>query len=190
MIEEELKTTANRCIGIDCSTKSLGWAIFEDDRPVECGEFNFLGANLYERLNHARQMTQALVDEGKLVGDFVGIESAIYVQNMQTAIKLAYVFGAVISVLMQNKMEVVEIAPITWQTAFGVPNLTKEQRAQICKDFPDKSDSWYKSKGRDIRKHHILAVAKKYFSIPGDSDNVGDAVGIAWYVTTSLTKRG
>lgn len=183
------KRKAGRVIGIDCSTHSLAYAVFEDDKPVLCGEVQFNGADIYERLNDARRKTQALVDTGILVGDYVGFEAAIGGKSAQVTIKLSMVYGAVLSVLLQNKMDVVTVAPITWQTYIGNPNLKKDEKEQLRNDNPDRKDSWYANQGRLFRKARTLAFAKKYFTIPGDSDNVGDAVGIAYYTSEVLTKR-
>ncbi len=182
------KTKAKRTLGIDCSTKSLAFACFEDGKPIYCGEVFFNGANVFERLNDAREKTQALIDEGKLVADFVAIEAAIMVKSASTGIKLAYVYGAVMGVLMQNKSTVVEVPPITWQTGIGNPNLKPYEKAKIKADFPGKSASWYQNKGRELRKQRTLAFAKTMFPIPTNSDNVGDAVGIAYYASKNLTK--
>lgn len=183
------KKKAKRVVGIDCSTNSLAFAIFEDGEPVQCGEVFFDGADVYERLNDARKKTQGLVSAGVLVGDYVGMEAAVNVKSIQVAIKLAYVFGAVLSVLMQNKMKVEVVPPITWQSAIGNPNLKKDEKEKIKRDNPGKSVTWYSSEGRRIRKQRTLDFARKYFTIPGDSDNVGDSVGIAWYVSEVLTRR-
>lgn len=149
----------------------------------------FNGSNIFERLNDARAKTQALVDQGVLVGDYIGIESAVMVRNSQVVIKLAYVYGAVMGVLMQNNMHVEVVPPITWQSAIGNPNLKKAEKDQIKADFPGKSATWYSNKGREIRKQRTLDFAKKYFNIASNSDNVGDAAGIAWYVSKHLTRR-
>src|SRR5690349_7473497 len=126
---ELTKRKAGRVIGIDASTNSLAYAIFENDEPVLCGEVFFEGASIYKRLNDARRKTQALVDSGVLVGDYIGMEAAIFSRSgSQVAIKLAYVYGAVLGVLMQNKMEVVTVYPITWQTYIGNPNLKPKER--------------------------------------------------------------
>lgn len=183
------KKQATRVIGIDCSTHSLAYAIFEDGKAVTCGEVFFNGSDVYERLDDARRKTQELVDSGVLVGDYVGMEAAIGGKSVQVTIKLAYVFGAVLSVLMQNKMEVTTVAPITWQTYIGNPNFKKAEKEELRKKHPDKSDSWYRNMSREIRKQRTLDFAKQYFTIEDDSDNVGDAVGIAHYVTEQLTKR-
>lgn len=183
------KKNANRVIGIDCSTNSLAFAIFEGGVPVSCGEIVFKGADIYERLNDARRKTQALVDQGILVADYVGMEAAIMVNNRQVVIKLSYIYGTVLSVLMQNKMRVETVPPITWQTAIGNPNLKKFEKDDLRIESPGKSASWYQNEGRKLRKQRTLGFARKFFKIKDDSDNVGDAVGVAWYVNNYLTKR-
>lgn len=177
------RTKADRVIGIDCSTNSLAFAVFEDRQPVTCGEFQFKGADVFERLSEAKRITAALVAEGILVGDYIAIESAVMVSNVQTAISLAYVYGAVLGELMEGSPVVERVAPITWQTGIGNPNLKKHEKEELKELYPNKSDSWYKSTGRKIRKQRTLDIAKEYFEIADDSDNVGDAVGIALYVS-------
>lgn len=149
----------------------------------------FKGANIYERLNDARRKTQALVDSRVLCGDYVGMEAAIAAKSGAVTIKLSYVYGAVLSVLMQNKMQVETVYPITWQTFIGNPNLKPDEKKALREKFPGHKDSWYQNEGRKMRKQRTLDFAKKYFTIPGDSDNVGDAVGIAYYTSEQLTRR-
>ena len=185
------KVKGSRVIGIDCSTNSLAFAIFENNRPVLCGEFDFIGADVFERLSDAQIKTRALVDLGILQADYIGIESAVMVRNVQTAIKLAYVYGAVMGELMRGSSVVEEVAPITWQSGIGNPNLKTAEKAALRKEYPNKSDAWYKSKGRELRKERTLQIARSHFDISGGSDNVGDAVGIALYVskTRVLTEK-
>lgn len=185
------KVRAISVMGIDCSTHSLAFSVFDRTRPVRCGEITFEGANLFERLNDAHNKVPAMVEEGLLRADFVAIEGAIAVgNNVQTAIHLAYVYGAVMGGLMREGMEVVKVNPLTWQSYIGNPNLTPTERKAIVAEFPGKSKSWYQNHGRQIRKGRTLEFAKKFFEIPGDSDNVGDSVGIAWYAVNQLTTGG
>lgn len=182
------KKKATRVIGIDASTNSLAYAIFDNDKPIECGEIMFKGATVFERLNDAKVKTRALVDSGKLKADYIAIESAIMVRNIQTGIDLAYVYGAIIGELMQNNPEVHKVAPITWQSAYGVPNLKTAEKEQIKKDYPNKSKTWYQNKGREIRKQKILDKSREFFAVSNGSDNVGDAIGLAHYAMTKLTR--
>lgn len=182
------KKKANRVIGIDASTNSLAFAIFEDGKPVRCGEVNFVGATVFERLKDAKAKTKALVDSGVLKADYVAIESAIMVHNIQTAIDLAYVYGAIIGELMVNNPQVHKVAPISWQTGIGNPNLKKAEKEAIQTANPTKSKTWCQNEGRKMRKARTLDIARKHFSIPSNSDNVGDAVGLALYVCKTLTR--
>lgn len=183
------KRKAGRVIGIDCSTQSLAYAIFEGGEPVTCGEIFFNGADVYERLNDARRKTQALVDARILVGDYVGMEAAIAGKSGAVTIKLSYVYGAVLSVLMQNKMQVATVSPITWQSYIGNPNLKKHEKEKLREDNPGRKDSWYQNQGRLLRKSRTLDFARNYFKIETNSDNVGDAVGVAYYTSEELTRR-
>lgn len=182
------KVKANRVIGIDASTNSLAFAIFEDGKPISCGEVFFNGSTVFDRLNDAKRKTKALVDSGVLKGDYVAIESAIMVRNVQTAIDLAYVYGAIIGELMALNPQVHKVAPITWQSGIGNPNLKKAEKEALQKANPTKSKTWLQNEGRKMRKARTLDIARKHFKIPSDSDNVGDAVGLALYVSQTLTR--
>jgi Holliday junction resolvasome RuvABC endonuclease subunit len=189
------KVPVVRTLGIDCSTKSVAYACFEGDTPLYCGEVFFEGTTVFHRLNDARAKMQAILDSPDIMGvdgfkaDYVAIEAAIAVKNVKTAILLAYVYGAVMSVLMQNGASVVEVPPITWQSFIGNPNLKKAEKDKLKSDNPGKSVSWYQNAGRKMRKQRTLDFAKQYFQIPSDSDNIGDAVGVAYYAAKTLTRK-
>lgn len=183
------KVKATKVIGIDASTNSLAFAVFDGETPIICGEIFFKGASVAERLKDAKRKTRMLVDAGILQADYIAIESAIMVRNIQTAIDLAYVYGAILGELMELNPEVHKVAPISWQSGIGVPNLKKHEKEAIESEFPGKSKSWYQNKGRQIRKQRILDVAREYFDISNGSDNVGDAVGLALHASRTLTRR-
>lgn len=183
------KVKAKRVIGIDASTNSLAFAVFENGKPIKCGEVTFDGATVFERLADAKKKTQALVKSGVLRGDYVAIESAIMVRNIQTAIDLAYVYGAIIGELMAFNPQVHKVAPISWQSGIGNPNLKKAEKDAIQTEHPGKSKTWYANKGREIRKGRTLEIARRYFIISDSSDNVGDAVGLALYCDQTLTTK-
>lgn len=183
-----------RVLGIDCSTKSLAYACFEGDEALYCGEVFFEGASVFERLADAQNKLTAILNSEDLLGvdgfraDYVAIEAAIAVKNPQTVISLAYVYGACMGVLMKNGAKVVTVPPITWQSAIGNPNLKKAEKEKIKADNPGRSASWYQNTGRKLRKQRTLDFAKKFFKIESDSDNIGDAVGIAWYAANKMTR--
>jgi Holliday junction resolvasome RuvABC endonuclease subunit len=182
------KTKANRVIGIDASTNSLAFAIFENEKPIQCGEIKFNGSNVFERLRDAKRKISALVDNGFFEADYIAIESAIMVRNVQTAIDLAYVYGAILGELGRATKNLEKVAPISWQSYYGVPNLKKHEKEAIQAEFPGKSKTWYQNKGREFRKQRILSRSREFFNVDNGSDNVGDAIGIAYYASRRLTR--
>lgn len=179
-------TKSKSIVGMDLSTNSIAYAKFVDGKPVTCGEIKIVGANIYEKINDARKKTQALFNIGVLEADFICVEKAVFVNNMSVVIKLANVFGAVMSVLLQNGAQVVEKTPLDWQRSIGNPTLTKFEKAAIMKKTPGKTKSWYSTEARKIRKQRTLDIAQQYFKIGDNSDNVGDAVGISLACMKSL----
>lgn len=182
------KKKARTVMGIDASSHSLAFAIFTDGKPVRCGEIRFVGSTPFERLLDAKKKVRALVAAGILRADYVGIEAAVMVRNMQVVITLAYFFGVIIGELMEFNPEVHQIAPISWQTGIGNPNLTPKEKELIKREFPGQKKSWYQNRGRELRKQRTLDIAREFFKIEDGSDNVGDAVGIALYVDKTLTR--
>lgn len=165
-------------MGIDCSTNSLAFSVFEGTNLIRFGEIFFKGSTVFHRAADARKKMEALTKEFDV--SFVAIEKTIFARSIDTAIKMAYVAGTVISCLVENA-EVIEIAPISWQSGIGNPNLTKVEKAKIKADFPGKSKTWYQTKGREIRKNRTKAWVSKEFGLDIESDNVTDAIGVGYY---------
>ena len=61
-----------------------------------------------------------------------------------------------------------------------LPTLKSLAKEEVKKQFPGKSDNWYKNKVRELRKQKTINFVKT-LGIDTESDNVADAVGIAWW---------
>ena len=183
----KIKPHADTVMGIDASTKSIAFCIMRGQDIVKYGEIFINGADISERILDSKRKMRALKNEFKV--DYIVIESAIMVRSAAVAIKMAYVFGAIMGELLDNGAVVKEVAPITWQSYIGNKNLTKQEKADIKKAFPDHAASWYNNKSREIRKQRTLDFFNNKFSITLESDNVGDAFGLAWYASQNLTER-
>jgi Holliday junction resolvasome RuvABC endonuclease subunit len=169
----------DRVLGLDASTNSLGFCIYGKNGPEEWGEIMFRGSSVFERLSYAEKTLNQIADRFDV--DLIIFESAVFVQNKKTVILLAYAFGAVVSTLMHSGAKVEDVNPMNWQRFIGNPPLTKEEKAAIVKEFPDKSKGWYGTKSRDIRKQRTMDWAEEKFGIKVESDNVSDAIGVAHY---------
>jgi Holliday junction resolvasome RuvABC endonuclease subunit len=177
------KPKGTKVLGIDASTNSFAFCLMDGKTPVKWGEVEFAGANVYERILDAKNKIKAF--KHTLDFDFVVIEAAISVKSVHTGIKMAYVFGAIMGELLSEKVEVVEVHPITWQSYLGNKNFTKAEKQKVRDDFPNKSENWYKGKIREIRKSRTIDFART-LGINTENDNVADAAGIAWYAVNEV----
>lgn len=172
-------------MGIDASTHTIAYAIFEGKLPVEWGEIYFQGGNVYERILDAKRKIKAL--KNRFSVDFVAIEAAVMVRSANTGLKMAYIFGAIIGELLENGAKVVEVAPITWQSYIGNKNFTNAQKDEVRKLNPNRSDNWIKAEIRNMRKQKTINFMKD-IGVDTESDNVADAAGIAWYAANNLVR--
>ena len=174
-------------MGIDASTKSIAFCVMSGDTVIKYGEVFFNGADISERILDAKRKVYSLRKEFKV--DYIAIESAIVVRSPGVAIKLAYMFGAIMGELLDQGARLKEVAPITWQSYIGNKNLTKAEKEQIKKDFPGHATSWYNNKSREIRKHRTIDFFNNKFNVDIESDNVADAFGLAYYAVNNLTEN-
>lgn len=181
------KIPADAIMGIDCSTQRFAFAIISDEKLIKWGVIEFEGRSIFERIKDARLKIDALVQEFPV--RHVAIESAIMVKSIQVAIKMAYVFGAVMSSLLIKDINVVEVTPISWQSFIGNKALTTVEKAQLKNTFPGKSKSWYSNKGRMLRKDRTRQWVANKFGQSIESDDITDSVGIAWFAWNKTTRR-
>lgn len=182
-----LKQKADRVLGIDASTASVAFCLFEDGKPILMGKLPILGSDIYDKIKDANNKAKAIA---KLCNpDYVAVESAIMVKSPDAGIKIAMVVGAILSVILKPETKVVTVAPISWQSYIGNNNFTKAQKLEVQSQFPGKSVTWYKSKIREMRKQKTMDFFNDKFGTSISDNDVGDAVGIAYYAYKTLTER-
>jgi Holliday junction resolvasome RuvABC endonuclease subunit len=183
----KLKTQrSNSVLGIDASTKSIAFCLFDSEAPVKWGEIFFSGSNVYERVLDAKRKTRQVRE--LFPTDFVAIEAAVMVRSANTAIKMAYIFGAIMGELIDDHRKVIEVHPITWQSYIGNKNFTKAQKQVVYDEFPGKTKSWYSGHIRKMRKQATIDFCHT-LGVYTDSDNVADACGIGWYAHNNLVRN-
>lgn len=165
-----------KLLGVDASTHSFAWALFEGKKLINYGEITFVGKTTFERLADAQRKVYAMRDQ--LECDEVVIEAATMVANKKTVIMMAYAFGAIISALARPGVNVREVPPITWQYAIANKPLTREEKVQIKKDNPGRKESWLKNEAREIRKRRTMDWVAKNYGVTVDSNNISDAIAI------------
>ncbi len=175
-----------RFLGMDLSTQSIAFSVIDGDELLDWGEVKLNGATVWERLQSGKREAEMLVRSGRMRADVISFEAAVRVNNMAVALKLAYVFGAVVAEVMEAGGKIYDVPPVTWQKGIGNPPLTTKERAAVKAANPGRSKSWYSNAGRELRKQRTLTIVNTKFGKQIISDNIGDSIGVALYAQKQL----
>ena len=167
-------------VAIDASTNSLAFALFEFDNIKMIGKISFEGKDIYQKCIDASQKVSAFLKHKDFVNtDSMIIEHTVFMNSPKTAADLALVQGAIIGAAgVSGIINVAKVSPITWQNYIGNKSISKEEKILIRSKNPGKSDAWYKSYERNIRKERTVKFVEINYDKIIDDHDVADACGI------------
>lgn len=175
---------------IDASTNSIAFALFDTQEKAlgVVGKINFDGSDVYEKVMDAGKKVKAFID---YYGGFesIVIEHTVFMNSPKTAADLALVQGAILGAAGQSETKVIgKVSPITWQNFIGNKKISKEERSIIVARNPGKSESWYKTYERNLRKQRTMDFVEfEYGRVIKDND-VADACGIGHWAMNNWNK--
>lgn len=175
-------------MGIDSNTNNIAFAIYKDKELIHYGKVEFGKGDIYERVKSANMVARALAKKWKV--DYIAIESSVYVNSQQVAIKMAMCVGAVIAGLMQSgDIEVIAVPPRSWQSYIGNKTHTREMKAELALTNPGKSATWMNGYVRKLRKQFTIDFFNNKFQTSITDDDVADACGLGWYAATQVLTK-
>ena len=173
---------------IDASTTSLAFALFDNKELTTVGKIKFEGSTNYKKVMDACAKTKAFFEYS---GGFeaIVIEHTVFMNSPKTAADLALVQGALLGAAgLTGTKQIGTVAPITWQNYLGNKRLTKEEQIEIRAKNPGKSDSWYKSYERQVRKERTIKLIEINYDKNLDDNDVADACGIGHWAINNWNK--
>jgi Holliday junction resolvasome RuvABC endonuclease subunit len=177
------RTKGKRILGIDHSTVCLAYSLCVDGEIEYWKEVPLVGKDVFERLGDLNLKLQQIFENESI--DIIAIEKTARVNSLDTAIKLGFVAGTIISYFSSRGIKVFEVPALSWQAATCKPTVTRIEMAAFKKKNPGKSVSWYRSEARKIRKQRIMDWVNKTFNIDAPSD-ASDAISISYYAFKKL----
>lgn len=173
---------------IDASTNTIAFAFYINKKLTQYGKINFKGNNIYEKTIDATVKVKSFFEHYNKT-DAVVIEHTVFMNSPKTAADLALVQGALLGAAgLTGTKFIGTVAPITWQNYLGNKKITKEEQVIIRSKNPGKSDSWYKTYERQIRKERTIKLIEiNYNKIINDND-VADACGIGHWAINNWNK--
>lgn len=180
-------TSKQKICAVDASTNSIAFAIFNNKSLESYGKLNFIGSNIYEKIGDAYVKTKALFNLYSI--DAVVIEHTIFMNSPKTVSDLALVQGGILAAFWECKVkEIGSVSPITWQNYIGNKRFTKEEKIKMRKDSPNKSESWYKTQEREIRKEKTINFINLNYNKNIIDNDVADACGIGHWAINNWEK--
>ena len=187
-----MKTDARptKFVAIDASTNSLAFALFEFNNLKMIGKINFEGKDIYQKcIDASKKVSSFLQHKSFFNTDSMIIEHTVFMNSPKTAADLALVQGAIIgSAGVSGIVNVGKVSPITWQNYIGNKSLSKEEKLAIRSKNPGKSDAWYKSYERNIRKERTAKFIEVNYDKIIDDYDVADACGIGHWGLNNWSK--
>jgi hypothetical protein len=177
-----------RICAIDASTTSLAYATYHGGHLNESGKIYFEGKDIYQKVGDAAVKTK-LYFEKYINVDAIVIEHTVFMNSPKTAADLALVQGALLgAAAMSGITSVGKVSPITWQNYIGNKKIGKEEKLMIRFANPGKSESWYKSYERLIRKERTVKFINNTYDKEITDNDVADACGIGHWAINNWSK--
>jgi hypothetical protein len=177
-----------RICAIDASTNSLAYATFQGEYLKEYGKINFEGKDIYEKVIDAGRKSKGLFEHIVNV-DAIVIEHTVFMNSPKTAADLALVQGALLGAAGQSGIRTIgKVSPITWQNFIGNKKISKEEKAIIAARNPGKSESWYKTYERNLRKQRTIDFIEFTYNKKVEDNDVADACGIGHWAIKNWNK--
>jgi Holliday junction resolvasome RuvABC endonuclease subunit len=183
-----IEVQPERICAIDASTNSLAYAVYAGKELKEYGKINFEGSDIYVKVGDAARKTKAYFDT-VMKADAIVIEHTVFMNSPKTAADLALVQGALLGAAAMCGIRTVgKVSPITWQNYIGNKKISKEERAIIVARNPGKSESWYKTFERNLRKQRTTDFIEFEYKRKIEDNDVADACGIGHWAINNWNK--
>jgi hypothetical protein len=178
----------DRVCAIDASTNSLAYAVFSAGVLEEVGKINFEGKDIYAKVGDAARKTKAYF-ETVMKADAIIIEHTVFMNSPKTAADLALVQGALLgAAAMCGITTVGKVSPITWQNFIGNKKIGKDEKLFIRSQNPGKSESWYKTHERELRKQRTIRFINLQYDKAITDNDIADACGIGHWALKNWSK--
>lgn len=194
MILSSINPIPQTICSIDASTNSLAFALFTTENSKfenslgTVGKIKFEGNDIYQKVMDAGKKTKAFFE---YYGGFeaIVIEHTVFMNSPKTAADLALVQGAILGAAGQSGTKIIgKVSPITWQNFIGNKKISKEEKLYIRSKQPGKSESWYKSFERDLRKQRTINFINIQYDKAITDNDVADACGIGHWALKNWGK--
>ena len=169
---------------IDASTNSMAFAYFVNKELKKYGKIKYSGTDIYSKMVDMSHKTKKFFEQFEGLNHII-IEQVIYLNSPKTAANLAMSHGALVAAAsITGVNHIASVSPMEWQNWSGNKRLTVAEKESIRQSHPEKTNSWYKSAERQLRKQKTIRFVNTRYDLQVDDDDVADAIAIgSWAIS-------
>ena len=162
-------------MGLDCSTKSSGWAIFEENELIDYGVIKSIMSDWRERLFHQGLMLGEIIDKYKpekiYMEDVPLYHAGVQNRGSKVLMMLGAVQGLIYGVAASRGINIEFLQPSAWRSPLGLFDGTKQgtHRDEMKKKSVEKANKLFG-----------LELIYKSPSSKFNEDDVSDAILVAY----------
>jgi hypothetical protein len=173
---------------IDASTNSMAFAYFENKELKKYGKIKYSGTDIYGKIVDMSHKTKSFFEQFDKL-DHIVIEQVIYLNSPKTAANLAMSHGAIVAAASVTGINnIASVSPMEWQNWSGNKRLTVAEKELLRDNTPGKTNSWYKSAERQLRKQKTMRFVNTRYDLHVDDDDVADAIAIGTWAISNWGK--
>ena len=123
-------------LALDQASLTSGFAVFKDDELFDYGKFTFSDNDIAERLVKIRNKVIELIDKydiNKVAFEDIQMQNST--NNVQTFKVLAEVYGVILELLQEKKIDYVIISSNTWKSTLGIRGRARAEQKRNAQEF-------------------------------------------------------
>lgn len=121
-------------LALDQSSRTSGWAVFEDGGLVESGIFTFTDSNIGQRLVKIRNKVLQLIEDYN-IDEVIFEDIQMQGGNVTTFKALAEVFGVLNEVLEERNIPNSAVLAAVWKSKLGIKGAHREEQKRNAQKF-------------------------------------------------------
>ena len=126
-----------RLLALDQSTRTSGWAVFDNEKLLTHGKFTADHSDVGDRLFYIRKKVIELIDQfniDEVVFEDIQLQNNV-VNNIQTFKSLAEVFGVLYELFVEIKMPRTAILSTVWKSTLGIKGKDRPAQKKAAQEW-------------------------------------------------------
>ena len=126
-----------RILALDQSSRTSGYAIFEDDKLIKCGHFTFEDEDVGLRLYKIRQYIDKIIDDyniTEVIFEDIQLQQNV-ANNVATFKTLAEVIGVITELFLEKDVKYSAVLASVWKSALGIKGRQRPEQKRNAQAF-------------------------------------------------------